>query len=70
MSTRDGRPTSTFLPLGDLFAFTFWYLLDQPHNFLNAKKTSFWDCVEGRLMAMLEGDALLTFGGLNLDTQV
>jgi transposase InsO family protein len=35
----------------------------------NAKQESFWGRVEGRLMAMLEGDTSLTLGALNLATQ-
>jgi transposase InsO family protein len=35
----------------------------------NAKQESFWGRVEGRLMAMLEGDASLTLDALNLATQ-
>ena len=35
----------------------------------NAKQESFWGRVEGRLMAMLEGDESLTLDGLNLATQ-
>ena len=35
----------------------------------NAKQESFWGRVEGRLMAMLEGDAGLTLDRLNLATQ-
>jgi len=35
----------------------------------NAKQESFWGRIEGRLMAMLEGDAGLTLDTLNLATQ-
>jgi putative transposase len=35
----------------------------------NAKQESFWGRVEGRLMAMLEGEATLTLDALNLATQ-
>ena len=35
----------------------------------NAKQESFWGRIEGRLMAMLEGDAGLTLDALNLATQ-
>lgn len=35
----------------------------------NAKQESFWGRVEGRLMAMLEGEANLTLDALNLATQ-
>ncbi len=35
----------------------------------NAKQESFWGRVEGRLMAMLEGDKSLTLDALNLATQ-
>jgi putative transposase len=35
----------------------------------NAKQESFWGRVEGRLMAMLEGEANLTLDALNLSTQ-
>lgn len=35
----------------------------------NAKQESFWGRVEGRLMAMLEGEASLTIDALNLATQ-
>ena len=35
----------------------------------NAKQESFWGRVEGRLMAMLEGDTSLTLDALNLATQ-
>lgn len=35
----------------------------------NAKQESFWGRVEGRLMAMLEGEASLTLDALNLATQ-
>jgi hypothetical protein len=35
----------------------------------NAKQESFWGRVEGRLMAMLEGEAHLTIDALNLATQ-
>jgi len=35
----------------------------------NAKQESFWGRVEGRLMAMLEGDESLTLDNLNLSTQ-
>lgn len=35
----------------------------------NAKQESFWGRVEGRLMAMLEGEANLTIDALNLATQ-
>lgn len=35
----------------------------------NAKQESFWGRVEGRLMAMLEGEAVLTFDFLNQATQ-
>ncbi|MHB8390057.1 MAG: transposase family protein [Acidobacteriaceae bacterium] len=35
----------------------------------NAKQESFWGRVEGRLMAMLEGEASLTLDTLNLTTQ-
>ena len=35
----------------------------------NAKQESFWGRIEGRLMAMLEGDASLTLDALNLATQ-
>ena len=35
----------------------------------NAKQESFWGRIEGRLMAMLEGQAALTLAALNLATQ-
>ncbi len=35
----------------------------------NAKQESFWGRVEGRLMSLLEGEANLTLGALNLATQ-
>lgn len=56
--------TSGLEALGVLHQTTLPY---SPHQ--NGKQESFWGRVEGRLMAMLEGEAMLTLDALNLATQ-
>ncbi|MDM5182190.1 DDE-type integrase/transposase/recombinase [Massilia sp. DJPM01] len=56
--------TSGLAALGVLHQTTLPY---SPYQ--NAKQESFWGRVEGRLMAMLEGEATLTLDALNLATQ-
>lgn len=59
-----GETTTGLAELGVLHQTTLPY---SPYQ--NAKQESFWGRVEGRLMAMLEGEASLTIDGLNLATQ-
>ena len=48
---------------------TYWYLRGRPRKYQNAKQESYWGRVEGRLMAMLEGEDALTLDLLNQATQ-
>jgi putative transposase len=48
---------------------TYWYVCARAHTYQNAKQESFWGRVEGRLMAMLEGEQALTLELLNEATQ-
>ena len=48
---------------------TYWYVCAGAHTYQNAKQESFWGRVEGRLMAMLEGEQALTLELLNEATQ-
>ena len=48
---------------------TYWYVCAAAHTYQNAKQESFWGRVEGRLMAMLEGEQTLTLELLNEATQ-
>ncbi len=59
-----GETTTGLFKLGVLHQTTLPY---SPYQ--NAKQESFWGRVEGRLMAMLEGEANLTLDALNLATQ-
>lgn len=59
-----GETTAGLAKLGVLHQTTLPY---SPYQ--NAKQESFWGRVEGRLMAMLEGEAGLTLDMLNLTTQ-
>lgn len=59
-----GETTTGLARLGVLHQTTLPY---SPYQ--NAKQESFWGRVEGRLMALLEGEASLTLDALNLATQ-
>lgn len=59
-----GETTTGLASLGVLHQTTLPY---SPYQ--NAKQESFWGRIEGRLMAMLEGQASLTLDALNIATQ-
>ena len=50
------------------FRATYWYKWGRPHLYQNAKQETFWARIEGRVMAMLEGEPNLTLELLNQAT--